>query len=158
MRLERGVDVSASHPDRSRPDLEQYTAPASSTVEVRVPADPAHLAVMRAVIGDLAMRADFDVDSIADLRLAVDEACSSLVRLATPSASLVCHFRTENDGLSVTAEVVSDDAMGPPQDTFSWRVLSALTDSVTTSVEPAETPAGNHLVRIDLVKGRMVHG
>lgn len=156
MSLERGVDVSASRPDRSQPEVERSGAPAASSVEVRVAAEPAQLAVMRAVVGDLAMRADFDVDSIADLRLAVDEACSSLVRLASPEASLTCRFRCENDDVSVSAEVRSAEASAPRKDTFSWRVLSALADTVTTSAEPAED-AGDNVVRIDLVKGRTVH-
>ena len=130
---------------------------ASNVVEVRVAAEPTQLAVMRAVIGDLAMRADFDVDSIADLRLAVDEACSSLVRLAAPAAALVCRFRTLGEALAVTAEVVSDDAFGPRKDTFSWRVLSALADSVSTSVESDPAADGSHLVRIELTKGRTAH-
>ena len=156
MSLERGLDVSASHPDRSQPQVERSGTPGASSVEVRVAAEPAQLAVMRAVIGDLAMRADFDVDTIADLRLAVDETCSSLVRLAAPESSLTCRFRCDGDDVSISAEVHSEEASAPRKDTFSWRVLSALADTVTTSVEPAEA-AGDNVVRIDLAKGRTGH-
>ncbi|RKT86248.1 serine/threonine-protein kinase RsbW [Saccharopolyspora antimicrobica] len=131
---------------------------AANVVEVRIAAEPAQLAVMRAVVGDLAMRADYDIDSIADLRLAVDEACSSLIRLAAPASTLVCRFRSFGDALSVIAEVPSDDAFGPRKDTFSWRVLSALADVVSTSVESDPAAAdGSHLVRIELTKGRTAH-
>lgn len=130
--------------------------PTANQVEVRVPADPAQLAVMRAVVGDLAMRADYDVDTIADLRLAVDEACSSLVQLAAPQATLVCRFDSGADRLSVSAEVVSTDAAGPRTNTFSWRVLSALADTVSTSVESDPAANGSHLVRIELTKGKQV--
>ncbi|WP_237710434.1 ATP-binding protein [Saccharopolyspora spinosa] len=85
--------------ERELAHVEPETA-ATNLVEVRIAAEAAQLAVMRAVVGDLAMRADYDVDSIADLRLAVDEACSSLVRLAAPEATLVCRFRTGGDRLS----------------------------------------------------------
>ena len=128
--------------------------PAASEVEVRVPAEAAQLAVLRAVVGDLAMRADYDVDSIADLRLAVDEACSSLVRLADSDATLVCRFHTAEDHLSVVAEVVSADKFGPRKDTFSWRVLSALADTVSSSVESDPAANGSNLVRIQLTKGK----
>src|SRR5690625_3967691 len=92
---------------------------ASDPAEVRVTADPKQLPVLRAAVGDRAMRADFDVDSVADLRLAVDEACSSLVRLALSGSQLCCRFHTGTDRLSVTAEVTSEDEFGPRQDTFS---------------------------------------
>lgn len=130
--------------------------PAANQAEVRVPADAAQLAVMRAVVGDLAMRADYDVDTIADLRLAVDEACTSLIRLADPEATLVCRFHSADDQLSVTAEVSSTDAFGPRKDTFSWRVLSALADAVSTSVESDPAADGSNLVRIELTKGKHV--
>ncbi|WP_190822514.1 ATP-binding protein [Saccharopolyspora pogona] len=142
--------------ERELAHVEPETA-ATNLVEVRIAAEAAQLAVMRAVVGDLAMRADYDIDSIADLRLAVDEACSSLVRLAAPEATLVCRFRTGGDRLSVTAEVISDDAFGPRKDTFSWRVLSALADVVSTSVESDPAANGSHLVRIELTKGRTAH-
>jgi serine/threonine-protein kinase RsbW len=156
--MKRGVDVSASQADRPSSDgtrVEESTV--RDSVEVRVAAEPTQLSVLRAVVGDLAMRADFDIDSIADLRLAVDEACSSLIRLAAPAAMLVCRFHTVADGLAVEAEVASSDASGPRTDTFSWRVLSALTASVTTSVESAGTSGDGHVVRIDLTKGRTIH-
>ncbi|MHA6800638.1 ATP-binding protein [Bounagaea algeriensis] len=127
---------------------------ATNLVEVRVAADPTQLPVLRAVAADLAMRADFDVDSVADLRLAVDEACSSLVRLAISDTQLHCRFRTWEDSLSISAEVASEDSYGPRKDTFSWRVLSALAESVSTSVEADTSINGRHQVRIELTKGR----
>lgn len=168
MRPKRGVEVSASHehgfPAAAQPAaadvMREDRSPhieGANVVEVRVPADPGQLAVMRAVVGDLAMRADFDVDSIADIRLAVDEACSSLVRLAAKAATLVCRFHSDSAGITVAVEVGSDERSEPRKDTFSWRVLSALADSVSTSVEAADNSVGSHLVRIELTKGRMAH-
>lgn len=156
MSPERGTPVSEFQQDTSRSGSDRSEF-GPSTVEVRVAAEAAQLAVLRAVVGDLAMRADFDIDSIADLRLAVDEASSSLVRLVDPSVSLVCRFQTLPDEINVTAEVTSGDSFGPRQDTLSWRVLGALTDSVSTAVEPGESADGN-IVRIELSKTRAVGG
>lgn len=156
--MKRGVQVSASEAARSTPDGPGAgESGAAEGVEVRVAAEPTQLSVLRAVVGDLAMRADFDIDTIADLRLAVDEACSTLIRLAAPSATLVCRFRPGEHTMDVAAEVVSSDASGPRTDTFSWRVLSALTDGVTTSVKSAGAAGDGHVVRIDLTKGRTIH-
>ncbi|GAB2664350.1 hypothetical protein GCM10027271_24130 [Saccharopolyspora gloriosae] len=130
------------------------SASGASVVEVRVAAEASQLSVLRAVTGDLAMRADFDVDSIADVRLAVDEACSSLIRLAASGQTLTCRFQGDEQGLSVSASVVSDHPQEARQDTFSWRVLSALTDDVSTSVESDADTGSGHVVRIDLTKGR----
>lgn len=160
MRLERGTEVSASDQNVSA-ERTSATDHASgiggNTVEVRVAAEATQLAVLRAVVGDLAMRADFDVDAIADLRLAVDEACSSLVRLAEPAGTLVCRFQASANEIAIAAEVTSVDSSGPNEDTLSWRVLDALADSLTTSVDPSPNQDG-HVVRIDLSKARAVGG
>lgn len=134
-----------------------YLAPettASNVIEIRVPAKPGPLAVMRAVAGDVAMRADFDVDSIADVRLAVEEACTTLAKIATPGAPLVCRFHTEGDRFVAVAEAISDSPSGPDTDTFSWRVLNTLADTVSTERIP-DTDETN-LVRIELTKAQAV--
>ena len=53
-------------------------------VEMRVSARLENLAVVRTVIGALATFEDLDLDAVADLRLAVDEACTRLIRSTTP--------------------------------------------------------------------------
>ena len=47
-------------------------------LELRVPITPMQLPAVRAMAGDLAIRMDYDLDSVEDLRLAVDEACATL--------------------------------------------------------------------------------
>src|SRR3712207_2378660 len=91
--------VTAHH--RRRPgsvsDLDPPPSAASpdgvSTVEVRTSATAALIPTIRAVASDLAARADFDLDAISDLRMAVDEACATLVDVAAPTSTLQCTFQ-----------------------------------------------------------------
>lgn len=102
-----------------------------STVEVRTTASAALIPTIRAVASDLAARADFDLDAISDLRMAVDEACATLVDVAAPSSSLRCVFRVLPEQIQVHAEVQaaqSDSKVST--DTFGWRVLQTLADEV----------------------------
>ena len=97
-------------------------------VEVRVHADAALIPSVRAVAADLAARADFDLDAVSDLRMAVDEACSALVPLAREGGQLRCGFEMAEGRIDVICRVpVSGDA-ALRQDTFGWRVLTTLTD------------------------------
>ncbi len=57
-------------------------------VELRVAARLENLAVLRTLVGAVGTFADLDLDSVADLRLAVDEACTLLIRSASPGAAL----------------------------------------------------------------------
>ncbi|TDP97081.1 anti-sigma regulatory factor (Ser/Thr protein kinase) [Labedaea rhizosphaerae] len=74
------------------------------------------------------MRADFDLDAIADLKIAVDEACSMLIMQAAKGAVLRCTFGTDEDGIVVQSEVATDGNEPLDDTAFGWHVLSTLTD------------------------------
>src|SRR5829696_8717217 len=100
-----------------------------STVEVRTSATAALIPTIRAVASDLAARADFDLDAISDLRMAVDEACATLVDLAAPRSTLLCKFVVRPDRIEVHAQVQAGHLDAEVStDTFGWRVLQTLAD------------------------------
>jgi serine/threonine-protein kinase RsbW len=102
-----------------------------SVVEVRTSASASLIPTIRAVASDLAARADFDLDAISDLRMAVDEACATLVDVAVPGSSLRCTFDVREELIRVHAEVETGDVATPVStDTFGWRVLQTLADEV----------------------------
>jgi hypothetical protein len=53
-------------------------------VQVRMPAESAYLSVLRTAAAGLAARLDFTLDEIEDLRIAIDEACATLLTQAIP--------------------------------------------------------------------------
>ncbi len=115
-------------------------APLPGPVEVRVAASIAQIPPLRAVVGDLAARADFDIDAIADLRMAVDEAGATLVALAGVDARMCCFFELSPDEIVVTATVAVDPGTSVPTATFGWRVLSTLMDRVEVLGGPPNSP------------------
>lgn len=121
---------------------------------MRLGASLVHLPIVRSIAVNIAMRADFDIDAISDLEMAVDEACSSLITRAAPDAKLTCKFLigTDQIGFSVTVSSASDGT--PSTQSFGWRVLTTLSDSAVTWVEP--NGDGRHLVHIELAKKRPV--
>lgn len=103
----------------------------ASTVEVRTSASAALIPTLRMIAADLAARADFDLDAISDLRMAVDEACATLVDVAAPSSLLRCVFQVRPERIQVDAEVQPAQAdTVVSTDTFGWRVLRTLADEV----------------------------
>lgn len=106
----------------------------ASVVELGVAARATMVAAVRAMAAHLAGQADFDVDTIADLRLAVDEACNSLIELAAPGATLSCVFTVPTvggDQMHVeVATVTRPGAAGMDTGGFGWQLLRALTDEV----------------------------
>lgn len=57
-------------------------------VELHVAARLENLAMLRTLVGAIGTYEDLDFDAVADLRLAVDEVCTRLIRSATPDATL----------------------------------------------------------------------
>lgn len=104
----------------------------AAAVEVRVIAQVENLAVLRTVIGAIGTFADLDFDAVADLRLAVDEACTRLIRSATPDAMLVVIVDPREDVVVVEASTTCDTYDVVAEGSFSWHVLSSLTDELQT--------------------------
>lgn len=147
------VDRTEVTVSEHEPSTTTSEKPASGAdVEVRIAASPAHLSVVRAVAADLAMRADFTLDAISDLKMAVDEACSELISRSVPDGELVCRFAVESDQIHFSAESRTGSTQPPSRESFGWRVLTALTDAVNTWVVPG--PDGAHVLRFDLLKKR----
>lgn len=115
----------------------------AADVSLRLPADGAFVLILRTAAAGLAARLDFPLDDIEDIRTAVDEASSMLIPQAEPDSQLSCDFRLEPDLLTVTLEARSSDPHEPDRDSFSWQVLSALTDEVTAT-------AGDGAIRLAL--------
>lgn len=114
------------------------------TVELRVAAKVENLAVVRTLVAAVATFEDLDVDAVADLRLAVDEACTRLIRSAVPDSTLVVRIDPGEDAVVIRASATcqsSDDSIVAPG-SFSWHVLRSLTDDVRTFVDGQGVEAG----------------
>lgn len=106
----------------------------AAVVEIRISARPALIPTIRAVASDLAGRADFDLDAISDLRMAVDEACTTLVALAATDGMLSCKFVLNHAQIEVTVSTATPATGAEVRtDSFGWRVLQTLADEVTAA-------------------------
>jgi serine/threonine-protein kinase RsbW len=103
----------------------------AAVVEVCISALPALIPTVRAVASDLAGRADFDLDAISDLRMAVDEACTTLLGFVPDGETLRCRFTVTAERITVvvSTRVPAGDAQ-INTDSFGWRVLETLADQV----------------------------
>jgi serine/threonine-protein kinase RsbW len=99
-------------------------------VEIRMLARMDRVPGIRAMAADLAMRADFDLDAISDLRLAVEEACATVLANTDPDSELVCRLLVSSDKVEISAHVPLPDHREPSVAAFSLRILRTLSDSV----------------------------
>jgi serine/threonine-protein kinase RsbW len=104
----------------------------SRLVQLQVAAKLENLAVLRTLVAAVGTFEDLDFDAVADLRLAVDEACTRLIRSAVPDSTLLLVIDPRDDAVVIEASTTctTPDIVAPGS--FSWHVLSSLTDEVHT--------------------------
>lgn len=102
----------------------------STPVEIRVAASVTQLPIVRGLAETLVLLSDFTLDEVADIRLAVDEVCSTLIALAAAGTSLDCRFTIGETELLVEVTGVAETEGLPDQRSFGWHVLRTLTDAV----------------------------
>lgn len=110
-----------------------FTDLGTDSVRLSIPARSEYIHVLRSVTAAVAGRLPLSLDDVDDLRLAVDEACARLLALPGAPATFRLDLRTLPDRLEVVAAVDTPTQTWPPigfEDTLSWRVLSALAESV----------------------------
>lgn len=123
------------------------------TVVVRVPADPDYLAVIRSASAHVATKLGCTLSEVADLRLAVDEACGLLLRHtvrdrhADGAGDLEACFVLDGPALRVVLSRQARDAAPPESDEFGWTILGALVDDIVWRVE-------GPTVHVEIVKRR----
>ncbi|GLY19240.1 hypothetical protein LWF15_04855 [Kineosporia rhizophila] len=112
------------------------TVRSTDTVDLRVPADPAYLAMIRTATAGLATRLDLTLDEIEDLRIAVDEACSLLLRgRSHPGRTLVAGFEVGPPGSGRLSILITGPLSQLPEGQgYAWSVLKALAGEVLTGL------------------------
>jgi serine/threonine-protein kinase RsbW len=112
------------------------TVVGTTAIGVRVPAETGHLIMLRALAETVALIADFGIDEVTDIRLALDEVATSLILDAVPGSTLDCEFRYGDDRMFVRVGSVTAMLSAIGEDSFSWHIVRTLTDSVTVTREP----------------------
>ncbi|WP_228001360.1 ATP-binding protein [Nocardia australiensis] len=102
----------------------------STPVEIRVAASVTQLPIVRGLAETLVLLSDFTLDEVADIRLAVDEVCSTLIAIAARGTSLHCRFTVGDTALLVRVSGIAETEGLPDQRSFGWHVLRTLTDEV----------------------------
>jgi serine/threonine-protein kinase RsbW len=122
-------------------------------VELRVPAVARHLVTVRMITQNVAENEGFDPDEVTDLVLAVDEACASLIRASVPEALLTCRLSIAFGALRVEASTTTVTDGIPSQQSFGWRMLGTVTDSLSAWRYEFDPQRGvDRVVHIDFAK------
>lgn len=100
-------------------------------VELRLPADPAFAYLLRSTSAAVAVRANFTVDDLEDLKISVTEAMTLLLSGAEAGHQITACFRLAPGQLSVTLARPAGVSGIVTEPSFVWQVLTALAPDAT---------------------------
>lgn len=126
----------------------------STPVEIRVAAAVTQLPIVRGLAETLVLLSEFTLDEVADIRLAVDEVCSTLIAMAAPDSYLQCRFVVGEKDLLVRVDGVAAAEGLPDQRSFGWHVLRTLTDQVEASQQPFDATASGYPTTVEFRRVR----
>ncbi len=126
----------------------------STPVEIRVAASVTQLPIVRGLAETLVLLSDFTLDEVADIRLAVDEVCSTLIALAAPGSSLDCRFTIGETELRVEVTGIAGAEGLPDQRSFGWHVLRTLTDAVEATQNSYDSAVSGYPTTVEFRRVR----
>lgn len=98
-------------------------------VEVVVAADHSRSAVIRNLVETVLIIDDFALDTVADVKLGVDEVCSQLIAVASQAARLRVKVATDPEYARIEVSCDLIDGRTVDEDAFGWFVIRSVTDN-----------------------------
>lgn len=117
--------------------------PVSGSIVVSVPARPEFIGVLRSFAAVVASELRLSLDDIDDLRLAIDEAFTSLLGASASATTSVVTFVPAPQELIVTIGIDAGPTLWPPRDvegSLAWQVISGLVDRAEMERGPDGRP------------------
>jgi serine/threonine-protein kinase RsbW len=109
-----------------------------SVVELSVPAAASHVGMIRSATAAICAQADFTLDGLDDVQLAVDEACALILADAPAGSHLVVTWRVTGHEVGIDLTCPSGSGQPVATNTFAWTVLTALVDRVEAQVRDGD--------------------
>ena len=112
----------------------------SDIVTVRIPADTAHVALLRAAASALAARMDFPIDRITELQIVVDEVCSRLMAVTESPTRITMELRPTDDGIDISASSEGTRRIGKELlSEWSRVILEAIASDIRPELQDGRT-------------------
>ncbi|MEC3957490.1 anti-sigma factor [Nocardia sp. CDC153] len=126
----------------------------SGELDVRVPARLEQLSMLRAVTETIMLTADFTIDVVVDVRVALDEVATAMILSAVPGASVDCRFRYDGHQVAVEVSSVLESDGALEGNSFGRSFLETLTDSMDSAAEAFNDALGGYPVVVHLSRLR----
>ncbi len=114
------------------------------TITVTVPPDPEFLHILRQLTGGVAAKLRLTIDDVDDLKLAVDEAASSMLTHLPSSSEITLALDMDDASLRATVSSDAPTEMWPIPgllDSLSWKVITGLVGEASAGRDESGHPS-----------------
>jgi serine/threonine-protein kinase RsbW len=118
-------------------------------IEIRMLASRERAPGLRFLAADMAMREDYDLDAIDDLRLAVDEICAITLANATPDTVMTVRLLISQHRIEIGASIPLHTEGEPKVGPLSLRILRSLSDTFDCTTAGSD---GERMLNLTFVK------
>ncbi|MBY8857180.1 anti-sigma factor [Nocardia sp. CA2R105] len=125
-----------------------------TTVGIRVPAAAQQLTMLRALTETALLMADLVLDEVTDIQVAIDEVVTSVIAAARPGSTIECEvvFGDGRTRVCLTAVVIRQDVID--QQSFGWRVMQTVTESLQADLGAFDRMLGGYPVSVGFSRER----
>ncbi|WP_162958687.1 ATP-binding protein [Nocardia yunnanensis] len=117
-----------------------------------VPAEASQLTILRAVTETVLLTADFTLDVVTDVRVALDEVATAIVLSAVPDGTIECEFVLDSGQVEVTVSAVTASGDVFAQNDFARHLLGAMTDTMRIAHENLDHQRGGYPLSVYFVR------
>ncbi|AYF77701.1 anti-sigma factor [Nocardia yunnanensis] len=136
------AEMALGGPDMTLDDPSNASAPQDGALTVRVAARAEMLPMLRSVVETVLLTADFTLDVVSDMRVAIDEVATALVLAAGLGSEIVCDLHYDQRSVGVRMSGVTRTREVLREASLSRHLLDSLTDELV--IEDAEGDDGLH--------------
>ena len=107
----------------------------SETIRLSFPVNAAYVSSARLTASSIANRMGFDIDEIEDIKTAVSEACTYIIKTlnATHKSNFEISFSLKEDQMKIHMVTLGTTVLQPPADEMSLMMIKALVDEFDLS-------------------------
>ena len=121
-------------------------------IQLRVPAEPEFLGVVRLACAGISHRLGLDHELADDLKLAATEACGHLLHLGSQEIEILWDIARDNITLQVQAVGEVDEDCADDEADLEWQEIGLLLiRAVMDQVEEIDSPPGLRLIKRTVV-------
>jgi serine/threonine-protein kinase RsbW len=110
--------------------------------------------MLRALSETVALIADFALDEVTDIRVALDEIATALIAEAKPGSSIDFDFAADDGRMTVCVRAIAAVGDALDEDGFGWHVVQTITDSLAARIEPFDDDRDGHPVVVEFSRAR----